>query len=186
MIFNCLTIFPEMFLGFRGTSLCEKAISKQLIEVNTVNFRDFTEDKHNRVDDYPFGGGAGMLLMPQPLFSCFEALETKYAQKRTRNIYMSPAGQTLTQQKAEELSGFEVVNILCGHYEGVDQRVLDHLIDEEISIGDYVSVSYTHLDVYKRQVILYMGLQCRKRAFQTLYPYNFNRNEAGKWDFLTS
>lgn len=138
MIFNCLTIFPEMFLGFRGTSLCEKAISKQLIEVNTVNFRDFTEDKHNRVDDYPFGGGAGMLLMPQPLFSCFEALETKYAQKRTRNIYMSPAGQTLTQQKAEELSGFEVVNILCGHYEGVDQRVLDHLIDEEISIGDYV------------------------------------------------
>ena len=179
MIFNCLTIFPEMFLGFRGTSLCEKAISKQLIEVNTVNFRDFTEDKHNRVDDYPFGGGAGMLLMPQPLFSCFEALGTKYAQKRTRNVYMSPAGRTLTQQKAEELSGFEVVNILCGHYEGVDQRVLDHLIDEEISIGDYVltggelpamvlmdcvmPVSYTHLDVYKRQIFTYTSMTAQGR-----------------------
>ena len=75
MIFNCLTIFPEMFSGFTGTSLCEKAISRALIEINTVNFRDYTEDKHNRVDAYPFGGGAGMLLMPQPLFSCFSALD---------------------------------------------------------------------------------------------------------------
>ncbi len=138
MIFNCLTIFPEMFEGFTGTSLCEKAIQRELIEINTVNFRDFTEDKHNRVDDYPFGGGAGMLLMPQPLFSSFEALAERYADKRARNLYMSPAGKPLTQQKAQELSEYEVLNILCGHYEGVDQRVLDHLIEEEISIGDYV------------------------------------------------
>lgn len=138
MIFNCLTIFPEMFSAFTGTSLCEKAIGKGLIEINPVNFRDYTEDKHNRVDDYPFGGGAGMLLMPQPLFSCFEALGKRYEGRKARSIYMSPAGKTLTQEKAEELSGYEVVNILCGHYEGVDQRVLDHLIDEEISIGDYV------------------------------------------------
>ncbi|AYH39706.1 tRNA (guanosine(37)-N1)-methyltransferase TrmD [Christensenella minuta] len=138
MIFNCLTIFPEMFSGFTGTSLCEKAISRALIEINTVNFRDYTEDKHNRVDAYPFGGGAGMLLMPQPLFSCFSALDERYAGKKTRSVYMSPAGRVLTQSKAAELAEYEVVNILCGHYEGVDQRVLDHLIDEEISIGDYV------------------------------------------------
>ncbi len=138
MIFNCLTIFPELFSAFTGTSLCEKAIGKGLIQVNPVNFRDYTEDKHNRVDDYPFGGGAGMLLMPQPLFSCFAALNERHAGKKIRNIYMSPAGERLTQEKAQALSGFEVLNILCGHYEGVDQRVLDHLIDEEISIGDYV------------------------------------------------
>lgn len=138
MIFNCLTIFPEMFSSFVGASLCEKAIGKGLIEVNPINFRDYTEDRHNRVDAYPFGGGAGMLLMPQPLFSCFDALFQRYEGKKTRSVYMSPAGQTLTQEKAEALSCYEVVNILCGHYEGVDQRVLDHLIDEEISIGDYV------------------------------------------------
>ena len=138
MIFNCLTIFPEMFAGFTGTSLCEKAIQKGLIEVNPVNFRDYTEDRHNRVDAYPFGGGAGMLLAPQPLFSCFEALDRKYEGKKTHSVYMSPAGQVLTQQKAADLAGYEVLNVLCGHYEGVDQRVLDHLIDEEISIGDYV------------------------------------------------
>lgn len=138
MIFNCLTIFPEMFSGFTGSSLCEKAIAKRLIEVNTVNFRDYTDDKHNRVDDYPFGGGAGMLLMPQPLFDSFAMLGKKYGGKRCANIYMSPAGKTLDQKTAEQLAGYEVLNILCGHYEGVDQRVLDHCIDEEISIGDYV------------------------------------------------
>lgn len=138
MIFNCLTIFPEMFSAFTGTSLCEKAIAKGLIEINAVNFRDYTEDRHNRVDAYPFGGGAGMLLMPQPLFRCFAALNEKHAARKVRNIYMSPAGKVFTQKKAAEFSGYEVLNILCGHYEGVDQRVLDHLIDEEISIGDYV------------------------------------------------
>ncbi|MEF9987562.1 MAG: tRNA (guanosine(37)-N1)-methyltransferase TrmD [Christensenella sp.] len=138
MIFNCLTIFPEMFTAFTSTSLCEKAISKGIIEINTVNFRDYTQDKHNRVDAYPFGGGAGMLLMPQPLFSCFSALAKRYDGKKTRNVYMSPAGAMLTQSKAEELAEYDVVNVLCGHYEGVDQRVLDNLIDEEISIGDYV------------------------------------------------
>lgn len=138
MIFNCLTIFPEMLSAFTNTSLCEKAIQKGIIEVNPVNFRDYTEDKHNRVDDYPFGGGAGMLLMPQPLFSCFSALAKRNIGKKVRNIYMSPTGTVLTQKKAEDLSQYEVINLLCGHYEGVDQRVLDELIDEEVSIGDYI------------------------------------------------
>ncbi|MEF9989944.1 MAG: tRNA (guanosine(37)-N1)-methyltransferase TrmD [Christensenellaceae bacterium] len=136
MIFNCLTIFPEMFTSFTGTSLCEKAIHKDLFQVNTINFRDYTTDKHRRVDDYPFGGGAGMLLMAQPLFDCFEDL--KYEDKKCLNIYMSPAGKKLDQQMAQELSQYDVLNILCGHYEGVDQRVLDCCIDREVSIGDYV------------------------------------------------
>ncbi|WP_330384468.1 tRNA (guanosine(37)-N1)-methyltransferase TrmD [Christensenella timonensis] len=138
MTFNCLTIFPEMFSAFTGTSLCEKAITKQLVEIGMVNIRDYTEDKHNRVDDYPFGGGAGMLFMPQPLFDSFDMLEKKYAGKRCLNVYMSPAGKTLTQEAARRFAGYDVLNILCGHYEGVDQRVLDHCIDEEVSIGDYV------------------------------------------------
>jgi len=138
MIFNCLTIFPEMFDSFKGTSLCAKAIEKGLIEVNTVNFRDYTEDKHRRVDDYPFGGGAGMLLTPQPLFDCFEDVAEKQQGKKALNVYMGPAGELLSHELAVELAGYDVLNILCGHYEGVDQRVLDQCVDKEISIGDYV------------------------------------------------
>jgi tRNA (guanine37-N1)-methyltransferase len=139
MIFNCLTIFPDIFTGFLSESLMKKALDKKLLEVNLVDFRDYTEDKHKRVDDYPFGGGAGMLLMAQPLFDCFEAVKRKHPSQRTRNIYMSPSGSLLTQDKVKRLyGGYDVINILCGHYEGVDQRVLDNCIDEEISIGDYV------------------------------------------------
>ncbi len=139
MIFNCLTIFPEMFSGFLSESLLKKAMDKGALEVNLVDFREYTADKHKRVDDYPFGGGAGMLLMAQPLCDCFGALEATYAGRRTRNIYMSPSGRPLVQQDVARLyEGYDVLNILCGHYEGVDQRVLDCCIDEEISIGDYV------------------------------------------------
>jgi tRNA (guanine37-N1)-methyltransferase len=139
MIFNCLTIFPEMFSGFLSESLMKKAIGKGALQVNLADFRGYTEDRHKRVDDYPFGGGAGMLLMAQPLFDCFEALGVKYAGKRIRNIYMSPSGRPLAQRDAVRLyEGYDVLNILCGHYEGTDQRVLDCCIDEEISIGDYV------------------------------------------------
>ena len=139
MIFNCLTIFPEMFESFRNTSLLKKAIDAGTIEMNTVDIRQYTKDKHRRVDDYPYGGGAGMLMTPQPLFDCFEAVNDSYKGERIRNIYMSPAGKQLKQQHAEELyAKYEVINILCGHYEGVDQRVLDCCVDEEISIGDYV------------------------------------------------
>ncbi len=139
MIFNCLTIFPEMFDSFTDTSLLCKAIDKGIVQVNPINFRDYTEDKHRRVDDYPFGGGAGMLLTPQPLFSCFEAVMAKHEGKRQRNIYLSPSGSVLSQDIARRLQqDYDVLNLLCGHYEGVDQRVLSSLIDEEISIGDYI------------------------------------------------
>ena len=138
MIFNCLTLFPEMFDGFMQASLCGKAIAGGTIEINLVDYRDYTQDKHNRVDDYPFGGGAGMLIAPQPVFDCFAHLKKKYVGKKACNVYMSAAGKMLDQQIAKELSGYEVLNVLCGHYEGIDQRIIDHCIDREISIGDYV------------------------------------------------
>ncbi len=139
MTFNCLTIFPEMFASFMQTSLCGKALENGLIEIDLFDIRAYTEDKHNRVDDYPFGGGPGMLMMPQPLFDCFDAVLEKNKGKRVTNVYLSPAGETLTQNKAWELyENSDVLNLLCGHYEGVDQRVIDTYIDEEVSIGDYV------------------------------------------------
>ena len=136
--FNVLTIFPEMFSSFTQTSICKRAIDAGMIGVSLYNFRDYTLDKHRRVDDAPFGGGAGMLIAPQSVFDCFAAVHEKQAGKRVRNIYMSPAGKCLTGEMSVSLAEDDELNILCGHYEGVDQRILDELIDEEISIGDYV------------------------------------------------
>lgn len=138
MTFNCLTIFPELFDSFLSTGLAARAAHDGLVTVNCIDFRDFTADKHGRVDDYPFSGGPGMLLMPQPLFDCFESLNAA-DRGRTRRLYMSPAGRLFTQADARRLAGsYDTIDILCGRYEGVDQRVLDTFIDEEISVGDYV------------------------------------------------
>jgi len=137
--FNVLTIFPEMFSGFTQTSICARAIAQKLIDINLYDFREDTQDKHRRVDDAPFGGGAGMLIAPQSVFDCFARIKGAASEKvRSINLYMSPAGKTLNAAQARDLSQFDTVNILCGHYEGVDQRILDALIDREISIGDYV------------------------------------------------
>ena len=138
MVFNCLTLFPEMFSGFTGASLCARAIAGGIIKINLVDYRAYTENKHRRVDDYPFGGGAGMLIAPQPVFDCLDDIEKEYAGKNALNVYMSPSGKPLDQRTVEDLSGYEVLNVLCGHYEGVDQRIIDERIDREISIGDYV------------------------------------------------
>ena len=136
--FNILTIFPEMFENFTSSSICTRAISSKLIDVNLYNFRDYTLDKHKRVDDYPFGGGAGMLIAPQPVFDCFSAVHEEHRGGKELNVYMSPCGKVLDMPTAKRLSGYDRINILCGHYEGIDQRIIDNLIDEEISIGDYV------------------------------------------------
>ena len=136
--FNVLTLFPEMFFSFTNASICARAISSSLISVELWNFRDYTLDKHKRVDDYPFGGGAGMLIAPQSVFDCFKALSQKSANKKSINIYMSPAGKQLSPSLSKDLSQYECINILCGHYEGIDQRIIDELIDLEVSIGDYV------------------------------------------------
>lgn len=137
MRIDIMTIFPDMLNVYLSTSILGRAIKDGKIQVNCYNIRDFSQDKHRRTDDMPYGGGMGMVMTPQPIDSCYQHIcnETK---TKPHFIYMSPQGKTLTQKRAFELSKLNNIVILCGHYEGVDQRVLDKLCDEEISIGDYV------------------------------------------------
>ncbi|MCI5975529.1 MAG: tRNA (guanosine(37)-N1)-methyltransferase TrmD [Clostridiales bacterium] len=134
MRIDILTLFPEMFSAL-NESILGRAQKNGKIEINVVNIRDYTEDKHLKCDDYPFGGGAGMVMMPQPIGSAIEAIDPNHEAHR---IYLSPKGETLKQQKVFSLISYDRLVLLCGHYEGVDQRVIDLFIDEEISIGDYV------------------------------------------------
>lgn len=133
MKFDVLTLFPEMFEPIK-TSIIGKATEKGIIDINLINIRDFSEDKHNKVDDTPYGGGAGMVMKPDVVYSAYNSIKAEDA----KVIYMSPQGKKLNQKKVEELSKENHLIILCGHYEGIDQRVLDKIVDEEISIGDYV------------------------------------------------
>ncbi|MBE5818062.1 MAG: tRNA (guanosine(37)-N1)-methyltransferase TrmD [Clostridiales bacterium] len=137
MRIDVLTLFPEMFESVINSSIFGRALKAGIFDIRLHNIRDYTLDKHRRTDDYPFGGGAGMVMTPQPLFDCFDAVIGD-AQTKPHCIYMSPQGKTLTHDKAAQLSMMDRIVILCGHYEGVDQRVIDTYIDEEISIGDYV------------------------------------------------
>jgi len=137
MKINILTLFPEMFDSVKDSSIWARAIASGAAEINTVDIRSYTTDKHNRADDYPFGGGAGMVLKPEPVSACFEDI-IKASPGSCINIYMTPCGSQLTHAKSVELSKYECINILCGHYEGVDQRALDKYIDLEVSVGDYV------------------------------------------------
>jgi len=134
MQIDVLTLFPEMFSALQE-SILGRAQKAGKIQINIVNIRDYTTDKHLKCDDYPFGGGAGMVMMPEPIGNAIEAIDPDH---KARRIYMSPKGKTLVQQKVFELLEYDRLLLLCGHYEGVDQRVLDLYIDEEISIGDYV------------------------------------------------
>ncbi len=134
MRIDILTLFPEMFAPMFA-SILGRAQKQNKIEINVVNIRDYSEDKHGKCDDYPFGGGAGMVMTPQPIGSAIEALDPD---RKAHRIYMSPKGETFRQQKVFELIEKEHLILLCGHYEGVDQRVIDLFIDEEISVGDYV------------------------------------------------
>ncbi len=140
MRIDIMTLFPELVETVLSESIIGRARASGAIEIKTYNIRDFSEDRHRRVDDTPYGGGMGMLMAAPPIYNCFEALssEGEYSKERTRVIYMSPRGSVFNQAKAKELSGFDRVVILCGHYEGVDQRVIDEIVDEEISIGDFV------------------------------------------------
>lgn len=133
MKFDILTLFPEMFEGIKE-SIIGKAIEKNLIEVNTINIRDFSKDKHKKVDDTPYGGGAGMVMKPDVVYDAYTSIKSENA----KVIYLSPKGKILNQEKVKELSKERHIILLCGHYEGIDQRVLDEIVDEEISIGDYV------------------------------------------------
>ena len=133
MKFDVLTLFPEMFNSM-NESIIGKAIEKDLININLVNIRDFSKDKHKKVDDTPYGGGAGMVIRPDVVYDAYQSVKDNDC----KVIYMSPQGKVLNQKKVVELSKEKHLIILCGHYEGVDQRVLDEIVDEEISIGDYV------------------------------------------------
>lgn len=137
MRIDILTLFPDMFGSVIQSSVFGRAVKNGILDIHIHDIRDYTLDKHRHTDDYPFGGGAGMVMTPQPLFDAFEAVIGN-AETKPHCIYMSPCGKTLTHDKAAELSAMDRIVILCGHYEGVDQRVIDTFIDEEISIGDYI------------------------------------------------
>ncbi|MCL6572322.1 MAG: tRNA (guanosine(37)-N1)-methyltransferase TrmD [Bacillus sp. (in: Bacteria)] len=138
MQIDILTLFPEMFTGVLGQSMLQKAVEKSAVEYNVVNFRDYADNKHATVDDYPYGGGAGMVLTPQPIFDAISALGEKPNSKLPRIILLCPQGERYGQQKAEELAKEDHLIFICGHYEGYDERIREHVVTDEISIGDYV------------------------------------------------
>ncbi len=137
MHFHILTLFPEMVTGTLNTSITGRAMEKGLIRVDAVNIRDYSKDKHHHVDDAPYGGGAGMVMQPGPVFDAYEALAARLG-KRPRVLYMTPQGRVFNQDIARELAQEEELVFLCGHYEGIDERVLEMIVTDHISIGDYV------------------------------------------------
>ena len=134
MKFDILTLFPEMFEPI-NQSILGRAQEKNIIDINVINIRDFSENKHKKVDDTPYGGGAGMVIMPDVVYRAYKSIDNI---ENAKVIYMSPQGKTLNQQMVQDLAKEENIILLCGHYEGIDQRVIDEIVDEEISIGDYV------------------------------------------------
>jgi tRNA (guanine37-N1)-methyltransferase len=137
MRIDILTLFPDLCDGFMRESIIGRARKNHLLEIHCHDIRDYTPDKHRRVDDYPYGGGKGMVMQAEPIFRCYEALCRETGAK-PHLVYMSPQGKTLTQQRVRELAGLPNLVLLCGHYEGVDERVLETIVDEEISNGEYV------------------------------------------------
>lgn len=137
MNFHVLTLFPDMIRDGFQTSITARAVEKGLLSLDTVNIRDFSVNKHNRVDDYPYGGGAGMVMQAEPVYLAYQSVAEKLP-KKPKVLYMSPQGKVFNQRMAEELAQEEEIVFLCGHYEGIDERVLEEIVDEEVSIGDYV------------------------------------------------
>ena len=139
MNFYIMTLFPEMVMDGLNTSIIGRAVKNGLLSIEALNIRDYAFNKHHSVDDYPYGGGAGMLMQAEPVYQCYEALTEKIKQKkRARVIYLSPQGQTFNQTMAEEFAQEEDLVFLCGHYEGIDERVLEEIVTDYVSIGDYV------------------------------------------------
>ena len=139
MRFHILTLFPEMVLNGLQTSILGRACEKGLISLNAVNIRDYTADKHKKVDDYPYGGGAGMLMQAQPVYDAWKAVAgEKKREKPLRVLYMSPQGKPFCQEMVKEFAKEEELVFLCGHYEGIDERVLEEIVTDQVSVGDYV------------------------------------------------
>ncbi len=138
MNFTVLTIFPEVIDSYVNCGILKRSIGHGLFSVNAVNIRDYTLDKHGKVDDYPFGGGAGMLLQAEPIYRAYEAVVEKMQNKNPRVVYLTPQGKQLSQEMAKEFAKEEELILLCGHYEGIDERVLEEIVTDEVTIGDYV------------------------------------------------
>ncbi|MEZ3433115.1 MAG: tRNA (guanosine(37)-N1)-methyltransferase TrmD [Lachnospiraceae bacterium] len=147
MRFYIMTLFPEMVMGGLSTSIIGRAAEKGLLSIDAVNIRDYAFNKHNSVDDYPYGGGAGMLMQAEPVYQAYEAVREKIRgtedkkgreQKSPRVVYLSPQGRTFNQQMAEEFAKEQELVLLCGHYEGIDERVLEEIVTDYVSVGDYV------------------------------------------------
>lgn len=137
MRFDILTLFPDMFKAILDESIIGRAQDKGVIEINTINIRDFSKNKHKKADDYPYGGGNGLVMSAQPIYDAFLSI-TNSLENKPRCIYLSPQGRPFTQKIAEELKNYGHLILLCGHYEGVDERILEEIVDEEISLGDFV------------------------------------------------
>jgi tRNA (guanine37-N1)-methyltransferase len=137
MRFDILTLFPEIVNSVLGESIIGRAQTNNIIEINTINIREFSKNKHRKADDYPYGGGNGMVMMVQPIYDAYRSIVENLAYK-PRVIYMSPQGRVFSQKIAKELQMYNHIILLCGHYEGIDERIIDEIVDEEISIGDYV------------------------------------------------
>lgn len=134
MKIDILTLFPEFFSSLTNWSIIGRAYEENKVEINSINIRDFSKNKHKKVDDYPFGGGSGMVMKPEPIFDAINSVKNQ----DSRVIYLSPQGRKFNQELANELSKEEHLILLCGHYEGIDNRIVGHYVDEEISIGDFV------------------------------------------------
>lgn len=134
MKIDILTLFPEFFSSLINWSIIGRAYEENKVAINSINIRDFSQNKHKKVDDYPFGGGSGMVMKPEPIFDAINSVKNE----NSRIIYLSPQGRKFNQELANELSKEEHLVLLCGHYEGIDNRIIDHYVDEEISIGDFV------------------------------------------------
>ena len=137
MRFDCLTLFPEMMKSVLGESIIGRAVSAGILDIRYTNIRDFAENKHNRVDDYPYGGGEGMVMQAMPIYRAWQSV-TDGGKKKAKVVYLSPQGKVFNQKMAESLAKEEHLILLCGHYEGVDERVIEEIVDEEISMGDFV------------------------------------------------
>lgn len=136
MKIDILTLFPELFENFMNTSILKRGIDNKLIEINIINIRDFSLDKHKKVDDYTYGGGPGMVMTPQPIYDAFKSIEKKHPE--TPCVYLSPQGNIFNQDMAVDFSKYPHIIFLCGHYEGIDQRVINKIVTHEVSVGDYI------------------------------------------------
>lgn len=172
MNFHVMTLFPEMIERAMGESITGRAIKAGYISVNAVDIRDFANNKHNRVDDYPYGGGAGMVMQAEPVYQCYESICSRIGEKRPRVVFMTPQGRTFNQQIAEELSQEGDLVLLCGHYEGIDERVLERIVTDNVSIGDYVLTggelpALVVMDTISRLVpgVLNNGMSAVKESF---------------------